>query len=104
DEPMLDFTKAVVYVPEKLTGPAEKAVVMLIEEVERRTQIRWQRKDDDFPLGDGPAIVVGREDRVKKGKRPQDPAKAIEKPEGYQILTLTFGKQPMAVVAGNDDH
>ena len=41
--PSLDLTKAAVVAPQNLSGPENKAVQMLIEEVERRTQIRWAR-------------------------------------------------------------
>src|SRR5581483_5214658 len=39
----IDLTSAVVFAPADFSGPENKAVQMLIEEVERRTQIRWQR-------------------------------------------------------------
>ena len=41
----LDVTTAVIVAPANLTGPENKAVTMLSEEVERRTQLRWQRAD-----------------------------------------------------------
>src|SRR5437867_1668501 len=37
----LDLGHAVVLTPADLSGPEKKAVTMLIEEVEKRTQIRW---------------------------------------------------------------
>src|SRR5437879_557723 len=37
----LDLSKASVVVPPDLSGPGKKAVTMLIEEVEKRTQIHW---------------------------------------------------------------
>ena len=91
DEPMLDLTKAVIHVPVKLTGPDDKAVLMLIEEVERRTQLRWPRvtgktAPDDFPL-----IVIE--------KLVQTDA---SKPEGYQIKTVPQGNPPRVFVTGND--
>jgi hypothetical protein len=90
DEPMLDLTKAVVHVPFSLTGPENKAVVMLIEEVERRTQIRWQRVDGKAPATEGPVIVI------------EKPLKNNNKPEGYQIKTLPKINSPSVFVAGND--
>lgn len=41
--PEVDLTRAVVVAPQNFTGPENKAVQMLIEEVERRTQVRWER-------------------------------------------------------------
>ena len=37
----LDLTHATIVVPPAWTGPPRKAVAMLVEEVEKRTQIRW---------------------------------------------------------------
>jgi hypothetical protein len=40
----MDLTNAVIVAPTNFSGPENKAVQMLIEEVERRTQLRWERK------------------------------------------------------------
>src|SRR5947209_7704518 len=40
----LDLRKAVVMVPPNLSGPERKAALMLVEEVEKRTQIRWESR------------------------------------------------------------
>src|ERR1043166_9254894 len=37
----LELTNAVVVFPSGLSGPERKAVTMLVEEVEKRTRIRW---------------------------------------------------------------
>src|ERR1700739_3526691 len=39
--PELELTNAVVVFPSNLTGPERKAVTMLVEEVEKRTRVRW---------------------------------------------------------------
>src|SRR6516162_1636064 len=39
--PELELTNAVVVFPSNLSGPERKAVTMLVEEVEKRTRIRW---------------------------------------------------------------
>src|SRR5260370_6663826 len=44
-DPMVDLTQAVVVPSAKLTGPEKKAVAMLIDEVEKRTQIRWKEAE-----------------------------------------------------------
>jgi hypothetical protein len=93
DEPMLDFTNAVVHVPYQLTGPEEKAVVMLIEEVEKRTQIRWRRFDQKKPPDDRPTIIVGRAGKVIND---------VGKPEGYSIWIQGNVAPPLVFVAGND--
>ena len=38
----LDLTRAVVVYPPSFTGPEKKAVAMLVEEVEKRSQVRWR--------------------------------------------------------------
>ena len=38
----LDLTRAVVVSPASFTGPEKKAVTMLVEEVEKRAQVRWR--------------------------------------------------------------
>jgi hypothetical protein len=58
DEPVLDLTTAVVLAAPKLPVTEEKAVAMLIDEVAKRTQVRWQRVDR-FP-DKGAVIVIGR--------------------------------------------
>lgn len=71
----IDLTKAVIVTPSSLTGPEDKAVQMLIEEVERRTQIRWTRSS--VAVGNASsAIFIGRQ-----------PQKASLPAEGYQIQT-----------------
>ena len=41
-----------------LTAPENKALQMLVEEVEKRTNIRWQQATN-WPASDAPVIVVG---------------------------------------------
>ncbi len=71
----IDLTRALIVVPPQLTGPENKAVQMLIEEVERRTQIRWERSTT-APTGAISVISISRQSQ--KNPRPT---------EGYQILT-----------------
>jgi hypothetical protein len=89
DEPAIDLTRAVVVTPGKLSGPEEKAVAMLIEEVEKRTQIRWERVENN-PHADA-AIVVGHVDDWKD-----------KTPEGYSIQRLAQKNGTVIVVHGND--
>jgi len=72
----IDLTNAVIAAPSTLSGPENKAVQMLIEEVERRTQIRWQRADK-APLGGVPIINIGR--AANGASLPR---------EGYKIQTV----------------
>ncbi len=49
----VDLTHAVIALPSGLSRPEEKAVQMLIEEVEKRTQVRWARTNE---TGNAPVI------------------------------------------------
>src|SRR5436190_24188125 len=55
----LDLNKAVVVYPPKLSTPERKAITMLVEEVEKRTQIRWTAQSN-WPNSAGAAIALGR--------------------------------------------
>jgi hypothetical protein len=100
----LDLTRAVVVTPPNQSGPAAKAVRMLVEEVETRSMVRWDRPGN-WPAGGNPVVVVGPADEVRKllgdrgvrltaGTRP--------KPEGYQIGVTIDGTTPVVWVAGDD--
>src|SRR5262245_20221873 len=72
----IDLAGAVVVAPADFSGPENKAVQMLIDEVEKRTQVRWRRVND--APGEGiPFILINRA-----------PAKRPLLREGYQIKTV----------------
>ncbi|MEO2088467.1 MAG: hypothetical protein ABGY75_03090 [Gemmataceae bacterium] len=97
----LDLTRAAVVPPPGTTGQAAKAVRMLVEEVDARALVRWDRPAA-WPTGDAPVVVVGPADGVrelldKRGVKLPDPA-GKPRPEGYRI-----GVSGQVVwVAGND--
>jgi hypothetical protein len=62
----LDLTKAVVVHPKAFAGPELKAVTILVEEVEKRTGIRWKTAET---AGDSPAISLGRRSGPSEGYR-----------------------------------
>jgi len=72
----LDLTGASVSAPADFTGPEKKAVAMLVDEVEKRSQVRW-------PLAAEGAV------RVRRGSGPA---------EGYRIQAGGGG----VTVTGND--
>ncbi|MGH9841604.1 MAG: glycoside hydrolase family 20 zincin-like fold domain-containing protein [Blastocatellia bacterium] len=80
----LNLSRAVIVAPSNLTGPENKAVQMLIEEVERRTQIRCERKAAAAGV---PTISISR-----AAKSPNLPR------EGYRIQT---GGASVTII-GND--
>ncbi len=95
DEPALDLTRAVVVTPGKLSGPAEQAITMLIDEVARRTQVRWQRAASR--PDQGAAIIVGDASAFKDAHAPPADCRA----EGYRVWVANR-EPPTVCVAGND--
>ncbi len=75
----LDLTKATVVAPAAFSGVERKAVQVLVEEVERRSQVRWA-------LGESGAVKV-------ELRRAAGPA------EGYSIATGATGS---ITISGND--
>ncbi|HQR33139.1 MAG TPA: glycoside hydrolase family 20 zincin-like fold domain-containing protein, partial [Blastocatellia bacterium] len=81
----LDLTQAIVVAPANLSGPEAKAVQMLVEEVERRSQVRWSRANQ-APTN-APVISVARANNANSLPR-----------EGYQIKTTGNS----VAIIGND--
>ena len=101
----LDLTRAAVVTPPNLSKPEVKAVRMLVEEVEARSMVSWER-GEKWPAAGTPVVVVGPAGEVRKlldkrGIRLPDPS-AQPKPEGYQIGVAVDGPTPVVWVAGND--
>jgi len=100
---LLDLTTAQVVVPEDLTGPEKKAVELLVTEVEKRTQVRWQVRPLKRDAGKS-AILVGRGSALEKLTSATPTGSAVEilpaHPESYEVRTLPNGS---AVVAGRDE-
>ncbi|MDQ6706185.1 MAG: hypothetical protein M3Z85_09470, partial [Acidobacteriota bacterium] len=82
-----DFRQAVVVLSGSPTGPQRKAAQMLVEEIEKRTQLRLKIGSEAPP--DGAAIVLGRG--------------GTGKPEGFTLTSNDSGSKPHATVAGTDD-
>jgi hypothetical protein len=104
-EPVVDLTGAVIVTPPRLSGPEQKAVAMLLDEVQKRTQLRW-RQADAWPTEAVPVIAVGQAAALRDlagaaGLRLKD-GDARAQPEGYQVQ-VDQGKGAAVVwVAGND--
>ncbi len=45
----IDLTHAVIITPTAMSGPEKKAILMLQEEVEKRTQVRWGTREQCRP-------------------------------------------------------
>ncbi len=99
----LDLSKAVVLIPKEASPRQKKAAQMLVEEVEKRTQIRWpienQAKDQTVPI-----IVPVTEEALAKTDFGQSLAKVKDWPaEGYSISVAANDKPPMVLCMGNDE-
>src|SRR5438093_2426995 len=111
---LLSLEEAVIVVPDGLSGPEARAVTMLVEEVERRSQIRWPiaRKWPaeavpvvavgpasawDWPAGSvGQAVSLPLPD--EEGRLTACPTA----PEGYRITVRAEGASPAVFVIGSD--
>jgi len=96
----IDLTRAVVVTPEGLSAQVNKAVEMFVDEVQKRTQIRWQ-VTHKWPAAGQSVVAVGPASALKgfAGKYADELAKApVGKAEGFHIL----GKSNDVLVVGND--
>lgn len=96
----LDLTRATVAVPVGRSGPEQKAVTMLVQEVARRSYLNW-RQSEGHPAPVGPVVYVGQRSALVaafpalgSSLSPLNDPKA----EGFQILT----RADSVIVAGND--
>jgi hypothetical protein len=100
----IDLTGAVILAPESLSRREQKAVQLLVEEVEKRTEIRWpvvHRLD----AGARPVIVVGSDQALEKagGELARGLASAGQGPpgpEGYRLRTTERSGATVVTVAG----
>lgn len=104
DGARLNLANAVVLAPASLTAVERQAVLMLIEEVEKRSQVRWQSvsswPDSNFPvIAVGPVTSLRQFDRKLSdilGEAGPAPA------EGYRVQINQKGSPTLIVVSGND--
>jgi hypothetical protein len=102
----LDLRRAVVVCPAQLSKPEAKALDLLIEEVQKRTLIRWKLAQA-WPSDSTPVIAVGSmahlidfAGRYEQKLAGQSSGKAAE---GFRICIERDGRQSPAVfVLGND--
>ncbi len=105
---LIDLRQATIAVPPDLSGSEAKAVTMLVEEVEKRTQIRWPvaeawpaRADPVIAVGTAAALASFVPDNV--GALAQDSGE--RKPEGYRLRVVKEDRAstvPVVLAAGND--
>jgi hypothetical protein len=98
----VDLTRATVVTAPGLSGPEKKAVALLVEEVERRTQIHWQQTDR-WPADAGAIIAIAQAAPLRSLLPPPIAGRSVpdERPEGYRIRVQN-GRPPVVEVAGHD--
>ncbi len=101
----INLSNAVIVAPSNLTGAENKAVTMLVEEVEKRTQIRLAR-GASFSANAVPVIAVLPVSAVKDFAAGYSSQIGIDKTangaEGYHIRIVQKQGAPIVFVVGND--
>lgn len=101
----LDLKNAVVVTPADLSGPEKKALTMLVDEVEKRTHVRWVIQAE-IPSTNALAIVVGSATKLKDLARAyaadlREPGD-VKAAEGYRICLKQAHDKPAIFIIGND--
>jgi len=102
---IVDLRHAVVVTPSDLTRSESNAVAMLVEEVEKRTQLRWQVVHS-WPTDTVPVVAVGPVASLDKfagrfaAQLSTGPEKGVA--EGYRIVVKDGRAGPTVFVIGND--
>ncbi|MGH9469269.1 MAG: hypothetical protein ACRD1N_02870 [Terriglobia bacterium] len=99
----LDLSNAVVFAPPGLSKREQKAVQVLIEEVERRTEVRW-RSTESWPASAPVRVVVAPARAVRQlgGRLPQDILNPKPAAEGFALRCWDNGA-PSAAAIGADE-
>jgi hypothetical protein len=103
----VDLRRAVVVLPPGSNKLEQKAAVVLVEEVEKRTNIRW-RVVTEIPGDDAPSIVLGQATTLQNAfLQDQDLLRWIatenERPaDGFRIRTISEAGRFLVLIAGND--
>src|SRR5262249_47906922 len=102
----VDLGKAVVVSPGNLSKQEKKAVTLLLEEVQKRTLIRWEIAST-WPTESVPVIAVGHATRVTEFAGPYATQLASQRStpgaEGYQIqIKKSDANAPAVFVIGSD--
>jgi hypothetical protein len=101
---MLNLDLAVVVTPADLSGPEQKAVAMLVDEVEKRSLVRWEVRHE-WPSEASAVVSIGPEASLNAFAGPfaaQAAASSGKGPEGYRLTSIAEGPAKGALVIGND--
>lgn len=95
-----DLSNAVVVAPAALRATEKKAVEMLVEEVEKRTQVRWEVVQT--APAEAKAYIGISEHSAGRYSRELSAAPKLSGAEGYRVLSVTGHGAPAVLVLGND--
>ncbi|HTV54132.1 MAG TPA: hypothetical protein VMI06_04375 [Terriglobia bacterium] len=100
----IDLQDAVVTAADTLSRRERKAVQILVEEVEKRTEFRWPVVER-LPSGPHPAIVVGSEQALREAgnelvRRLASTGKRLANSEGYRLQTARTADSTLILVSG----
>ncbi len=98
---MLELRDAVVLSPADFTSQEQAAVQMLVEEVEKRTGIRWPVVHDR-PSESTPVVTLRRGILLREKEDASGQRRPIPLPEGYSISTVLDTAAEGVSVAGYD--
>jgi hypothetical protein len=107
DAAEIDLSQAVIVVPDGLSGPENKAVQLLVEEVRARAGAAWD-VTIRWPQAAVPIVAIGPAHLLRSDSSPvrqliSSAQPAAEAREGYQIRTVgREGGAPTVLVSGND--
>ncbi|MBN2328558.1 MAG: hypothetical protein JXR73_15555 [Candidatus Omnitrophica bacterium] len=106
-DPRINLEEAVIVAPANQTRIENNAIDMLLDEVEKRTLIRWSVADA-WPQDPVPVIAIARVDSLRnimasEAKNLDIPEIRTRGEEGYRILSFTRLGAPALIIAGHDE-
>lgn len=104
EQGFVDLTRAHVVIPDDLTGPERKAVDLLLDEVEKRTRVRWPVVSS-WPK-EGAVLAIGSAKSANKFAGPFANKFTTDKQlpaEGFTLRVENAGaNMPAVLIVGND--
>src|SRR5690349_13677736 len=98
----LDLKQVVVVAPSDLSGAERRAVLMLVDEVEKRTHIQWP-VTNNWPSSSTSVIALGSKSDVGQFVGPySDVGQKTIAPEGYRLVVKKGQGSPAVLVIGSD--
>src|SRR5437870_2421379 len=96
----LDLTHAVVVAPPGLSRLEKKAVTLLVEEVAKRSQVRWEVRPDH--PGTGVVVALGQTESLEGITGLKLEPSTNRAAEGFSIRVNGDAQSSSVVVVGND--